>query len=93
LTTALRSSASECPSPEVKNWRPILTNCLFAQALYEGYLNYIKRSHINGGLDLGYEVTPDVALTLGFRYGSQHQLPSTKAITSDYANSSSSSYQ
>jgi hypothetical protein len=62
-------------------------------APYEGYVNYVKRSDVNGGLDFGYKVTPDVALTLGYRYGSQYQQPFTKAITSDYTNYSSSTYQ
>ena len=62
-------------------------------APYEGYVNYVKRSDVNGGLDLGYKVTPDVAMTLGYRYGSQYQQKFPKYITGDYAHYSSSDYQ
>jgi len=38
-----------------------------------GYQNYSNRSDVNGGVDVGYKVLPDVAATLGYRYGSQYQ--------------------
>ena len=38
-----------------------------------GYQNFPDRYDVNGGLDFGYKVTPDVALTLGYRYGHQYQ--------------------
>ena len=38
-----------------------------------GYQNYANRSDVNGGLDLGYKVLPDIAATIGYRYGSQYQ--------------------
>lgn len=62
-------------------------------APYEGYQNFVKRSDVNGGLDLGYRVVTNVAVTLGYRYGSQYQQQFSPAITSDYTNYSSSTYQ
>ncbi|MEI8234087.1 MAG: outer membrane beta-barrel protein [Verrucomicrobiota bacterium] len=38
-----------------------------------GYSNYVDRYDVNGGADVGYNVTKDVALTLGYRYGTQYQ--------------------
>jgi opacity protein-like surface antigen len=38
-----------------------------------GYQNYADRYDVNGGTDLGYRVTPDIAATLGYRYGHQGQ--------------------
>jgi len=38
-----------------------------------GYLNYVDRADVNGGPDLGWKITPDFALTLGYRYGHQYQ--------------------
>lgn len=38
-----------------------------------GYTNFIDRYDINGGTDVGYNVTKDVAFTLGYRYGRQSQ--------------------
>lgn len=42
-------------------------------APYKGYQNYVDRYDINGGVDFGYKVSPDVALTLGIRDGYQYQ--------------------
>lgn len=39
----------------------------------KGYTNYVDRYDFNGGADLGYNVTKDVALLLGYRYGHQYQ--------------------
>jgi hypothetical protein len=63
-----------------------------SKAPYLGYQNYPDRSDVNGGTDLGYKVTPNVALTLGYRYGSQYQqqFPTTISTDSHY---SSSTYQ
>lgn len=38
-----------------------------------GYQNYPDRYDVNGGLDFGYKVLPDFALTIGYRYGQQIQ--------------------
>jgi opacity protein-like surface antigen len=40
---------------------------------YAGYQNYVDRSDVNGGLDFGYKVTQDLAVTVGYRYGHQYQ--------------------
>jgi hypothetical protein len=39
----------------------------------EGYQNYCTRYDVNGGVDFGYKFLPDMAATLGYRYGSQGQ--------------------
>ena len=38
-----------------------------------GYQNYCDRYDVNGGADIGYKITPQLALTLGYRYGHQYQ--------------------
>jgi hypothetical protein len=38
-----------------------------------GYQNYVDRYDVNGGLDLGYQLRPDLAVTLGYRMGYQYQ--------------------
>lgn len=38
-----------------------------------GYQNYINRYDVNGGADGGYQLTPGLAATLGYRYGYQYQ--------------------
>lgn len=38
-----------------------------------GYQNYEDRYDLNGGTDLGYQLTSTVAVTLGYRYGHQYQ--------------------
>ena len=38
-----------------------------------GYQNYANRSDVNGGFDVGYNVIPKLAATVGYRYGSQYQ--------------------
>jgi opacity protein-like surface antigen len=60
-------------------------------APYKGYQNYVDRSDVNGGLDLGYKLTSDLAATLGYRYGHQNQQafpsainPATYQSSSDY---------
>jgi hypothetical protein len=39
----------------------------------KGYVNWVNRDDINGGLDLGYKITPDFAFVGGWRIGSQTQ--------------------
>jgi opacity protein-like surface antigen len=68
----------------------LMTDLHKSAGVYTGYQNYVDRSDLNGGADVGYKVTPDLALTLGYRYGHQYQqaLPSTVDATyhasSDY---------
>jgi hypothetical protein len=38
-----------------------------------GYQNYVDRYDVNGGADVGYKISPQLALTLGYRYGHQYQ--------------------
>ena len=38
-----------------------------------GYQNYASRYDVNGGADIGYRVTPQLAFTLDARYGHQYQ--------------------
>jgi hypothetical protein len=61
-------------------------------APYLGYQNYVDRSDVNGGPDFGYRVTTNVALTLGYRFGSQYQQQFPTTISSD-SHYSSSTYQ
>ncbi|MDD5348978.1 MAG: outer membrane beta-barrel protein [Chthoniobacteraceae bacterium] len=58
-----------------------------ALAENKGYSNFIDRYDINGGADLGYNVTKNVAFTLGYRYGHQDQasLPDTVSSLSSTA--------
>ena len=58
---------------------------------YKGYQNYIDRSDVNGGADLGYKLTSDLAVTLGYRHGHQYQQAMPSTIDSTYQ--SSSEYQ
>ena len=57
-----------------------------------GYQDYVDRYDVNGGVDLGYKLTPNLAATLGYRYGSQYQQQFPTAITTDN-HYSSSDYQ
>jgi hypothetical protein len=52
-------------------------------APYKGYQDYIDRYDINGGADLGYKLTKDLAVTVGYRDGFQHQDQFALAINSD----------
>jgi opacity protein-like surface antigen len=54
-----------------------------SKAPYLGYLNFVGRSDVNGGADVGYRVVPNLALTLGYRYGSQYQQSFPTTISSD----------
>ena len=60
-----------------------------SKAPYLGYLNFVDRSDANGGTDVGYRVIPNLALTLGYRYGSQFQQQLPTSISSDQRYSSS----
>ncbi|MBI5395215.1 MAG: outer membrane beta-barrel protein [Verrucomicrobia bacterium] len=42
-------------------------------SVYKGYLNYIDREDVNGGMDVGYEVYRKTHLVIGYRYGRQEQ--------------------
>jgi len=66
----------------------IYYDLMTAQLNIPGYQNYEDRYDVNGGVDLGYELTPSFALTLGYRYGHQYQ---QQFAFSPY--SSSSDYQ
>jgi len=44
-----------------------------AVASYTGWQNYVDRSDLNGGFDLGYKATKDLSLWAGYRYGEQKQ--------------------
>jgi hypothetical protein len=59
---------------------------------YSGYQNYSDRYDVNGGADLGYKLTPDLAVTLGYRDGAQYQQKYSTAID-PYGRSASSDYQ
>lgn len=55
------------------------------------YSNYIDRQDISGGLDLGYNLSQDVQLIAGYRYGQQQQYkgpygPGGAIIDSPYGN-------
>ena len=52
-------------------------------APYKGYQNYSDRYDLNGGVDLGYKVAPELALTAGYRSGYQYHERFTPTISSD----------
>jgi len=56
---------------------------------YKGYQNYPDRYDVNGGADVGYKITPPLAVTLGYRYGHQYQQSFTPGLGLDTRNSSS----
>jgi hypothetical protein len=49
----------------------------------------VDRYDVNGGVDLGYKLTPKLAATLGYRYGSQYQQQLPGWVTGDHSYSSS----
>ncbi len=59
---------------------------------YKGYQNYSSRYDVNGGLDFGYKVEKNLAVTLGYRDGSQYQQAFPLAVDK-YGQSASSDYQ
>lgn len=52
-------------------------------APYKGYQDYVSRYDINAGVDLGFNLAPNLAFTLGYRDGFQHQDQFSLAINSD----------
>jgi opacity protein-like surface antigen len=52
-------------------------------APYIGYQNWPDRYDANGGADVGYRVTPNFAVLLGYRYGHQYQEQFPTDITTD----------
>jgi hypothetical protein len=48
-------------------------NMMTEQLNVSGYQNYCDRYDVNGGVDYGYKLTPQLAVTLGYRYGHQYQ--------------------
>jgi hypothetical protein len=54
-----------------------------SNAPYKGYQDYIDRYDINGGADLGYRVTKDLAIVFGYRDGYSFQQQFALAINSD----------
>lgn len=63
-----------------------------SNAPYKGYQDYVDRYDINGGVDFGFRITPDLAITLGYRDGYNYQQRFALAINSDQ-HFSSSNYQ
>ncbi len=57
-----------------------------------GYQNYADRYDVNGGVDLGFKLTPKLAATLGYRYGSQYQQQFPHSVDTD-RHYSSNEYQ
>jgi hypothetical protein len=54
---------------------------------YAGWQDYVDRYDTNGGLDFGYKITKDFAVTLGYRRGHQYQQAfswSSVSNTNDY---------
>lgn len=52
-------------------------------APYKGYQDYVDRYDINVGTDIGLKLSPNWALTLGYRDGYQYQQQYAEAINSD----------
>lgn len=63
-----------------------------SKAPYLGYQNYPSRYDVNGGPDFGYHIITNLALTAGYRFGSQYQQQFPTAISSDF-HYASSTYQ
>ena len=51
----------------------LMTDWHKSAAAYTGYQNYVDRSDVNGGLDVGYYLFKNLAVTVGYRYGHQIQ--------------------
>lgn len=58
------------------------------QKIAPGYQNYVDRSDLNGGLDLGCQITEKGRLWLGHRYGVQTQAPLFRDIDPTHYDSS-----
>ncbi len=52
-------------------------------APYKGYQDYPDRWDANAGVDLGLKLAEGFAVTLGYRFGYQHQDPFSSGISSD----------
>jgi hypothetical protein len=52
-------------------------------APYKGYQDYVSRYDVNAGADLGFDLTPAIAVFVGYRDGYQHQDQFALAINSD----------
>lgn len=50
---------------------------------YKGYANWVNRDDVNGGLDLGYDVTPGFSLIGGWRIGQQTQAHYSYSLVAD----------
>ena len=59
------------------------------------YQNYPDRYDVNGGADFGYKLNPQLAVTLGYRYGCQYQqnLPAAIVGAAKSLVSANSDYQ
>lgn len=51
----------------------LLTSHHVTSGAYAGWLNFVDRYDANAGLDVGWNITKDTALTLGWRNGHQYQ--------------------
>lgn len=75
----------------------LMTDWHKSAGIYTGYQNYIDRADVNGGLDLGWKVTKDMAVTVGYRYGHQYQQALPNSVDTSTVNGqqmeSSSDYQ
>jgi hypothetical protein len=62
-----------------ENWlvRPVSSayvhDFLTHQSTARGYENYVDRTDVNGGLDVGYRALPNTHLIVGYRYGRQYE--------------------
>ncbi|MEO5366569.1 MAG: hypothetical protein H7831_09490 [Magnetococcus sp. WYHC-3] len=56
------------------------------------YLNFVDRYDINGGVDFGYKIATNLAVTVGYRVGHQYQEELSNAID-PYDQTASSDYQ
>lgn len=97
LTRGRRDQIQECADVSVQinygQWfvRPAAALAYFdlltKQISSPGYQNYCDRYDVNGGVDFGYKLNPDLALTLGYRAGNQYQEQfsfSSYSSSSDY---------
>jgi len=55
---------------------------------YPGYQNYPSRNDVNGGADVGYRLSKDLAVTVGYRYGNQYQRQMPVSVDSSQYDSS-----
>lgn len=69
----------------------LMTKQLAVPTANAGYLNFADRYDINGGVDFGYKLATNLAVTVGYRVGHQYQQELPDAID-PYHQSSSSDY-